>query len=342
MKYMVGYQLRSDRAFMDTIVRLKEHVAEVYFSWFNIANGRNKTIQNRALYPWETLEKQISDLDYLSENGIRLNLLLNGNCYGAESCSKALFARIKDSIRYCSDRFGLVSVTTTSPLIAAYVKETHPRLEVRASVNMDIGTIQGMDYVKDLFDSYYLQREYNRDAARIQQMKNWCDAHDKRLYLLANSGCLNHCSARTFHDNLVSHEDEIARMENAVTFESICSTYLKEPGNWVSLLRDTSFIRPEEMYLYEPWFDTAKLATRVHAHPERVLEAYAKATYSGSVPDLCEPNHAGLIRPFLLENRRLPADFNKKLLSCSKDCATCRYCETALKEALVDLTAFTK
>ena len=37
-----------------------------------------------------------------------------------------------------------------------------------------------------------------------------CDAEGKELYMLANSGCLNNCSAHVFHDNLVAHEAQIA------------------------------------------------------------------------------------------------------------------------------------
>jgi len=342
MKYMVGYQLRESHDFMETVVRLKAHVSEVYFSWSNIANGRNKTTESKSFFPWEAQARQIEDLKYLSGNGVRLNLLLNGNCYGAHSRSKALFGLVRDSIDYISSSFGLASVTTTSPLIAEYIKESYPDIEVRASVNMDIGTTQGMDYVRDLFDSFYMQREYNRDMKRIEKLKSWCDAHGKRLYLLANSGCLNHCTAHVFHDNLVAHEDEISHMDNAVAFEGLCWRYLKDRNHRVSLLRDTSFIRPEEMHLYEAWFDVAKLATRVHAHPERVLEAYVNGAWGGSILDLCEPNHSGLLRPFLIENRRLPGDFNETLLSCSKNCEECGYCEAALNGALVDLTAFVK
>ena len=46
----------------------------------------------------------------------------------------------------------MASVTTTSPLIAKFIKNNFEELEVRASVNMEIGTVQGLDYLAEYFD----------------------------------------------------------------------------------------------------------------------------------------------------------------------------------------------
>ena len=67
------------------------------------------------------------------------------------------------TIDYIKRTYGLASVTTTSPLIAKFIKENFAEIDVRASVNMGIGTIEGMDYVKDFFYSFYMKRELNRD-----------------------------------------------------------------------------------------------------------------------------------------------------------------------------------
>ena len=337
MKYMTGYQLQVNSSFMKTIVQHKEYVSEVYFAWSDFANGRNRTTDSPDFTPWEAQEKQIKDLAFLSDNGIKLSLLLNSNCYGKYSLSKQLFSRIDESVGYLSKRFGLQAVTTTSPVIAGFVREHYKDIELRASINMSIGTIMGMEYISDYFDGFYMQREQNRNKKQIEKLKNWCDSHGKKLYLLANSGCLNNCSAHIFHDNLVAHEGEMMQMDNAVVFEGLCWKYLKEKDRWVSFLRDTSFIRPEEIHQYEKWFDIAKLATRVHAHPEKVLESYVNESHSGSILDLCEPDHSGLLYPYLIENRKLPEDFNQRQLNCDKNCEQCGYCSNALDNALVNL-----
>ncbi|MBR4086954.1 MAG: U32 family peptidase [Clostridia bacterium] len=302
MKFSLGYQC-TNAPFIDEIIREKEKIAEVYFSWADYPNGRNSQLRQKGLTSEQAQAKQEQDLARLAEGGVALNLLFNAMCYGKDSQSRAFFQGIGNTIDSLSHTYGLASVTTTSPLIARFIKDNFPNLEVRASVNMSIGTVEGMDYAKDLFDSFYLKRELNRDFAAIRALKEWCDAEGKKLYGLANSGCLNHCSAHVFHDNLVAHEQEIAQMDNGYAFEGLCRLHLKQRPK--SILERSSFIRPEEIPLYEGLFEAVKLATRVSPMPLRILRAYTEGNYKGSVTDLLEPNHSGLFYPYLLENSLL-------------------------------------
>lgn len=80
---------------------------------------------------------------------------------------------------YLKGTIGLDIVTTASLMIARTIKNNFPDIEVRASVNMRIGTVKAMEYIADLFDSYNIQREYNRDLRRITELKEWADKHGK-------------------------------------------------------------------------------------------------------------------------------------------------------------------
>lgn len=309
MKFSVGYQLREDTSFLESIVRNKEHIHEIYFSWADFANGRNNQLRQNDMTPWEAQARQEADLKTLSSEGVAFNLLFNATCYGKGSQSRAFFRKIGETITYIQERIGLASVTTTSPLIAKFIKENFEGIDVRASVNMSIGTVEGMDYVGEYFDSYYLKRELNRYFYKIRELKQWCTEHDKVLYGLANSGCLNNCSAHVFHDNLVSHENEIAAMDNGYAFEGICKKYLRNAEHAHALLDYTSYIRPEDICLYEGIFPTMKLATRVSICPEKIIEAYIEQqSYSGSILDLLEPNHTETMYPNLLENREIRSE----------------------------------
>ncbi|MGI5856843.1 MAG: hypothetical protein ACOX64_10325 [Candidatus Merdivicinus sp.] len=326
MKFMAGYQMRPSSDFLEELLRQKDRLYEVYFSWGSFASGRGTMFQSGDLTEWEAQARQAEDLQALSSAGIALNLLFNGNCYGKDSQSRAFFHRVGQTVDSLGSRFGLQSVTTASPLIAKFLKNNFPELKVRASVNMGIGTCQGMDYLADYFDEFYLQREQNRNWAAIRDLRQWCGENGKTLFALANSGCLNYCSAHTFHDNLVAHEAEIAAMDNAYDFPGICREYAARPEKRVSLIRDASFIRPEDLSLYEGLFPAVKLATRVHSDPARVLRAYCAGKSSGSVLGLLEPDHTGLLYPELLENSRFPKNFGETVLHCGKNCAECGYC----------------
>ena len=299
LKYMVGLPCAKPD-FTDCIIEYKDQISEVYFSWGDFANGRSSQLEKEGYTPWELQQMQIEALSRMAKEGIAFNLLFNGNCYGRDSQSRAFFQKIGMTVDYISSEFGLRSITTTSPLIAKFIKNNFEELEVRASVNMEIGTVLGMDYLAEYFDSYYMKRELNRDFGAIETLNRWCRANGKKMYLLANSGCLNHCSAHVFHDNLVAHEAEIAKMDNAYEFHGMCKEYLKKEEHYQALIDNTNFIRPEDMHRYEPYFEAAKLATRVHKNPSMVLRSYCRERYSGNILELLEPAHN--IYPYVIEN----------------------------------------
>ncbi len=299
MKFSVGLQ-NMRPVLLEAICANKEHIREVYFSWGDFPNGRTSQLHSDEYSPWQLQQDRQEALQQLSSMGIPLNLLFNATCYGADSQSRAFFNKVGQTVDYIGSNFALESVTTTSPLIAKFIKANFPEVQTRASVNMCIGTVQGMDYLAPYFDSYYMKRELNRDFEAIKLLSAWCGENGKKLHILANSGCLNHCSAHTFHDNLVAHEQEIAKMDNAYQFNGLCREYLKDPKHYKSLIEDTSFIRPEDVRKYEPWFDAMKLATRVHRCPEMVLESYIKGHYVGNILELLEPAHS--IYPYVIEN----------------------------------------
>ena len=299
MKFSVGLQ-NTRPQLLQSICQYAPHIREVYFSWGDFPNGRSSQLRSGGYTPWELQQQQMDALGQIRSRGIPLNLLFHATCYGEDSQSRAFFHKVGETVDYIGSRFGLESVTTTSPLIAKFVKANFPEIHTRASVNMCIGTVQGMDYLAEYFDSYYMQREWNRDFRRIETLSKWCKENGKTLHILANSGCLNHCSAHTFHDNLVAHEGKISQMDNAYQFRGICREYLQDPAHYKSLIEDTSFIRPEDVAKYEPYFDAMKLATRVHRCPEMVLSSYVNGRYSGNILELLEPAHS--IYPYVIEN----------------------------------------
>ena len=338
MKFNVGYQITNTPDFVDSIIENRKHIGEVYFAWGDLPNGRHRMdALPEGQDPEQMRLRQTDDLSRIASAGIGTDLLLNASCYGGDSLSRSFFNKLGDTVDELCHLFALSAVTTTSPLIAKFIKRNFATLSVRASVNMEIGTVQGLRYLADYFDSFYMKRECNRDLKRIKALTAWCRENGKDLLLLANSGCLNHCSAHTFHDNLVSHEAEILSKDNAYGFEGVCWKHLRTEDGRASWLADTNFIRPEDLALYEPYFQTAKLATRVNASPLRVLRAYLEERYVGPITDLLEPNHSGAFYPSIVENRMIDREFATRVWACSKDCAACGYCAEVQKRATVEL-----
>ena len=267
--------------------------------------------------------------------GIKLDLLFTGNCYGEYALSEKLANTVISLIQYLNEAVsGIDIVTTTSPAIAHTVKKHFKDIEVRASVNMRIGTVKGMEYMSEFFDSFYVQREYNRNLEYIKMLKVWADEHGKKLLMLANSGCFSHCSAQTFHDNLVAHESDICEVKNIEEFTPYaCWNALKDKKNWHMLLENT-WVRPEDIHNYEGLFDTIKLATRMHSLPGMVIDAYVRGRFHGNTLDLFEPGFGRAIQPYIMDNTAFPDDWFLKTSSCNKKCHECSYCKSVLEKVL--------
>lgn len=329
MKFSVGYQ--ANDLLKKTVIANKSSISEIYFPWGGFTSGRGVVATQSAQRRMER------DLDEYAAEGFGANLLLNGNCYGAHAQSRAFFTSIGDTVQELSGRYNLGSITTTSPLIAKFVKTNFPAIEVRASVNMEIGTVEGFKYVAQWFDSYYLRREFNYNFGKLSAAYNWCVENGKKLFLLANSGCLNFCSAHNFHDNLVAHQHEIAEMDNAYDFRGVCHDFLSQSENKQRLLSYTNFIRPEDVPLYEPLCHGMKLATRTNRNPAAVVGAYCAGKFAANILDLTEPSHSGHLYPAVIENPKIPADYAQRRLHCNKDCQHCDFCQAAQKTATVYL-----
>jgi len=337
MKFAVGYQLLNDdeHGFAEIVGQFREHIAEVYFPWLDIPTARAPLANQRGYIDWRAQQRLERDLSLFKQWGIKLDLLLNANCYGRYAVSQYLANLICSVIDHLSEAVGGIDTVTTSSLAVAHtVKTNFPDIEVRASVNMRIGTVKGMQYVADLFDGFCVQREYNRDFQRLRQLKAWADANNKKLYMLANSGCLNFCSGQVFHDNLVAHEteiDEVARIPDWTPH--VCWNHYRDRKNWVTFLQN-SWIRPEDIHHYEHYFPVVKLATRMHSRPAMVIQAYVERRFYGNLLDLLEPGYGPLFAPFIIDNSRFPDDWFERTTTCDKNCHECNYCETVLRKVL--------
>lgn len=331
MKFAAGFQYIDDgiTLFSEIIADYQKQIGEIYFAFPGMPSGRPGSGS-----PEERLEQLEYELSAIRRMGIELDLLLNGNCYGALAISEKFKQEIIAVLEYLGNRELLPEiVTTTTPFAAAVIKAAFPQIEIRASVNMKIDSTTAMEYLADKFDSFYIRRDLQRDLPTVEKFSTFCRQHGKKLCMLANSGCLRNCPSQTFHDNLVAHDEEIKRESNVKGFlPHLCWERYKNAGNRSDFLR-SSWIRPEDVKKYVPYIDVMKLATRQHISPRMIIAAYTKGRFDGNLYDLTEPCFAGLFAPEILDNRALDG---KELPGiCASNCSHCGKCEVLLKSATV-------
>ena len=328
MDFAVGYRHVSEGERFSSAVLDQPAVKEVYFPWVEEPSGRPKLGYGEGDDAETVCDVLHDELTALKAGGIRLDLLLNANCYGAEAMSAKLEAHVIDVLSVLVG-WGTKPdvVTAASPFVARTVKRVFPEIEVRASVNMRLMTVQAMAYLAPWFDSYYIGRDVQCNLDTVRRAADWCHAHGKKLGILANSGCLRNCPWQTNHDNHIAHSDAALSVPAAKDFNPhLCWTLYRDPKNFPEILKAT-WIRPEDLPRYEGTVDFVKLATRQHASPRMVIEAYARGEFRGNLLDLLEPGFSPAFRPRFIDNAAFPPDWFERTGSCARECTGCGYCE---------------
>lgn len=334
MNFAVGYRHQSEGEQFSSAVLSYQDVSEVYFPWVDEPSGRPVLGYGEG-DDSETIKEILSEeLTELRSKGIRLDLLLNANCYGEHAMSRELEDRICAIINEL-DSWGCRPqiVTAASPFVARTIKARFPDIETRASVNMRLTTLQAMKYLAPWFDSYYIGRDVQRNLDTVKTMSEWAHANGKKVGVLANSGCLRNCPWQTYHDNLISHSTQALKVRPARGFNPhLCWTMYENPENFPEILKAT-WIRPEDLHRYEPYVDFVKLATRQHSMMRLVLDAYMSRSFRGNLLDLLEPGFAPAFgrQGVLLDNSAFPSDWADKVSHCSRECTDCGYCEKVLE-----------
>lgn len=295
-------------------------IRETFFAWPGVLSCRPA-----PEFTPEVRERFVADLRWARGNGLLLDTLFNCNCYGEKAISEEL-ARFADDTLAEMDREGLYPdiVTTTSPFLATMFRRRHPRVKIRLSVNMRIHGTAGFEPVAELFDSFYASREHHRDLGWLAGLSAWAKKNGKVLGIQANSGCLRQCAFQQFHDNMHGH-NRIAQSKEGEKMDFsvfLCKTNYAR-GNYEDFLRST-WLRPEDLPLYEEYADIVKLATRRHPYPAKVVKAYASYGYDGNLADLMDACH---VFPKSFDNRSF--DSEKELWEAVRSCPDandCRHC----------------
>ena len=331
MQFAVGYKHQSEGDRFSSLVLAYPEVGEVYFPWVDEPSGRPVLGYGEGDDSETVKELLQEELTLIKSAGRKLDLLLNANCYGEQAMSRELDRKVEAIINEL-DGWGCKPdiVTAASPFVARSVKRFYPEVETRASVNMRLTTLQAMRYLAPWFDSYYIGRDVQRNLDTVKRFSDWAHRSGKKVGLLANSGCLRNCPWQTYHDNLVAHSAAALKERPLRGFNPhLCWTMYADPANLPELLKAT-WIRPEDLPLYEPWVDFVKLATRQHTRPALVVDSYVNHSFRGNLPDLLEPGFSPAFAKFRmgLDNTRFPEDWARRTGACERECTGCGYCET--------------
>jgi hypothetical protein len=261
--------------------------------------------------------------------GVRTTLLLNAGCYGHLIQNEKYILQLHEQLQGYIEGYGVTAITTTQPCFARMVKRLYgSRVETRASINMFISSIDAMEMLEE-FDAFYPRPELYRSLDVLEKWRRWADRRGKKLYALANSGCVSFCPWHLSDNNNTAHGLKSTRMVDGTPIPD-CTYWLKNHMNMEPILKGV-FIRPEDISGYAHIFHGFKLATRLHFMPRLVVRAYLNGNYNGVLTDLLEQSHTYIFKPDkCLPNKNIPVNWFEKTSRCNRKCHTCNYCNDIL------------
>lgn len=336
-KFAIGYFFAGPGKFLELIRPHLASILEIYFPFPGILSAR----ELRDSTDEQLRARLFPDLREFRRLGLKLDLLINATCYGEKSYSTEWRIAIERAIAML-DEEGVKPeiVTTTSPFVATVLKRKHPDIEIRASVNLKIGSTLAMEYVSDLYDSFYMSRDLQRDIPTLRRFSEWCAQHGKKLCMLANSGCLRNCPGQIFHETLLAHGFWRIGQETALLKKGplLCRNIFSSSANFEEILRAT-WIRPEDLHLYAPYVSAFKLSTRdLSGDAKPILDAYCSGRFDGDLLTILDPNFSEDFGPKMIDNSAFPSDWAESGTAglCAINCTHCGKCSAVLERVLKD------
>lgn len=333
----IGYFSNED--FQEACGAYVSQIREVFFSWPGILSCR-PTPEDTADYR----ARMVKDLAWCRSNGILLDVLFNCNCYGEAAVSQELVDQVERVLAEMAENGVFPDIlTTTSPFIASQMRQRHPEVELRSSVNMRVHGTIGFEYITGLFDSFYLSREHQREIGYLACAQEWAKKHGRLIGVQVNSGCLRQCPYQQFHDNLHGHhrirQTAVGKTLGFNTF--LCRQYMTDAvargGTEAveTVLRGT-WIRPEDLKYVRPYVSFIKVSTRNVKNPSVIVRAYAEERYDGNLLEILDPNVSELLAPVRISNRQFGEDwFGSGIASlCANNCVHCGKCEALAKKVM--------
>jgi collagenase-like PrtC family protease len=335
LEFSVPYN--EDPETLQEIFKLKRlgdnRIREIYLS------GPQKYAASGRVMDELGLDAFVATVDKIHSEGLKVNLVLNPTCEGAEWYSRNVLSRTLEYLKFVHLDHGVESVTIANPLYIQEVRNYLPDIRICASVLADIDCVERAVVFTRLGANVITPDvNINRDLELLQEIRR---ATGTELKVMVNEGCLHKCPFRKFHFNYISHESKKSGREQI--FIPYCDQVIAEDP---SQILKSGWIRPEDMHKYGEVTTFFKIVGRElkKAKAIRVTKAYLEESWDGDLLDIvCSSlgtfavNHGTY-----LDNKALDAHgFFDQVTACGQNCSRCGYCE-GLADTLIQSVGYTE
>ncbi len=336
LKFSVPYN--NDPETLDDVLKLKDlngnKIVEVYLSGPQNYSGSGRVM------PEINMKALIETIKRVHKDGIKVNLLFNTTCEGANWYSSEVVNSKMEFLQLMHEEHGVEAVTIANPI---YIKETRkrfPDITICSSVLAEINSVQKAVIHREAgADIITPDVNINRSLELLEQIKK---ATGATLKPMVNEGCMYKCPFRRFHFNYTSHQSQESVPEDNTYFNE-CQKIISED---LSQILKSCWIRPEDTIRYNGITDYFKIVGRGKARSRvtRMIKAYMEEDWQGDLLDiLCASfNMFAVSNGAYLDNKRLDNyNFFERVTACDKNCQQCNYC-SQLSQELIKLGIMTR
>jgi len=327
VKYNIPYYFNPEfKQFTD---KYNTYIDSIYYTLglTNIGDARYQTGYNK-----------VPDVNLLPEsNNIKQYIILNARFNNPVVYNKSDIRRLINIIEYYEatgivflDAYLLKVISKQSKSFAKYI-------DVIPSVNMFIDTydkytktvefIQSIGFEKSP-SKIILDRSLNRNILSLIELSKSIRKDNIKVELLANEGCLYRCPYKINHDILIAltHFDNRNTVNSAENINPLFGCIDDYKHDFSKILK-SPFIRPDDVYYYEEYIDTIKIAGRMKDPITMmdIIDAYIHRSYAKNLLVLND-SQGSLSEEYFIFNDLIPKQFVEIVTMCDKHCITCNYC----------------
>lgn len=273
--------------------------------------------------------------------GVKSNMLINKSVLFFENLDK-----ISGYIESLNVAGGIDSVTISDIFAVPFFRKRFPGLEITSSVYMSINSAaRAVQTIKKGVSILGLEPSINRNEKELRKIASLKKRFSGiSIKLLGNHICYADCIYYVRHSQLpvlnnMLHKGKFQKDILGYALNAFSCHY------GIQGIRDEiarGFIRPEDVGYYEKnkLTDFIKIAFR--NNPSALLRekmtAYFNRHYDGNLFPLFDSNNPNRL---YCDNKKIPADFINKVMSCDKNCEYCDYCETIAKRCITRIGKWT-
>jgi collagenase-like PrtC family protease len=318
-------------------------ISEVYLPLPHdiMASGRSYTLEENENYR-RLFEKQIERMHGM---GLRVNVLAARPVLDIHDGIQSMLRAVVE-LKRLREKHGVEKVTIGN---FAFLLMYGPVLkdagyEIELSVLADVNSTEKVEFIMRGYPFVGSICLYNNMMNRRCEMRALKDQFPAlKLKILVNHACLYNCPSHVQHHTIYSNLlyenpspalekewDREINIKQLVPASKFCQHF--SAAFPVSLLRDTAFIRPEDLHLYDDCLDIFKLSGREHPSEKlmNAVRAYCSRRYEGNLVDILD---IPLKYTAAIDNTRFPEYYGERKADCRHECRSCNVCVQVEKAA---------